>query len=141
MQFDPENTVNKLCAQGMMLEGEGKVEEAMALFGKAWDSAQNDTEKLTAAHYIARQQETVADKLRWDNIALNLALNINTIEVKAIYPSLYLNVAKCYEDMQQPEKARHNYREALKYTSYLPKDGYGDMIRAGINNGISRVSG
>lgn len=139
MQFDPENHVNMLCAQGMMLEGEGKADEALASFTKAWDAATNDTEKFTAAHYIARHQPTTADKLNWDQIALNLALKIDTEEVKAIYPSLYLNVAKCHEDLQQFTEALKNYQAALDYASSLPNDGYGDMIRAGINNGINRV--
>jgi tetratricopeptide (TPR) repeat protein len=139
MQFDPENHINKLCAQGMLLEGEGKPQEALVLFEQAWLNATNDLEKLTAAHYVARQQKTIADKLTWDETALNLALKTNTDDVKAIYPSLYLNVAKCYEDLQNFTKANDNYLLALRFTNFLPNDGYGDMIRAGINSGINRV--
>ncbi|MDB5129524.1 hypothetical protein [Mucilaginibacter sp.] len=139
MQFDPENHINKLCAEGMLLEGEGKPQEALVLFEQAWHNATNDLEKLTAAHYVARQQKTIADKLTWDETALNLALEINTDDIKTIYPSLYLNVAKCYEDLQDFAKAKDNYLLALKFTTFLPNDGYGDMIRAGINNGINRV--
>lgn len=139
MQFDPENPINKLCAKGMMLEGEGKPEQALLLFEQAWNEAKNNTEKFTAAHYVARRQETVAGKLTWDETALNLALAINTDEVKAIYPSLYLNVAKCYEDLQDLAKAYDSYKLALNFATFLPADGYGDMIKAGINNGINRV--
>ena len=32
MQFDPDNNIVKLCAQGMAKEGEGKPEEAYELF-------------------------------------------------------------------------------------------------------------
>lgn len=139
MQFDPENHVNKLCAQGMLLEGEGKPDEAAALFHQAWDEATNATEKFTAAHYIARHQQDVADKLKWDETALNLALEIEGTEIKAVYPSLYLNVAKCHEDLKDFVKAHENYQLALSYAQFLPEDGYGNMIRAGINNGIERV--
>ncbi|MCQ6959050.1 hypothetical protein [Mucilaginibacter aquariorum] len=139
MQFDPENHINKLCAEGMLLEGEGKPQEALVLFEQAWHNATNDLEKLTAAHYVARGQKIIADKLIWDETALNLALKINTDDIKAIYPSLYLNVAKCYEDLQDFAKANDNYQMALSFVTYLPNDGYGDMIRAGINSGISRV--
>ncbi|WP_203234992.1 hypothetical protein [Mucilaginibacter terrigena] len=123
----------------MMLEGEGKPAEALASFKQAWDAAANDTEKFTAAHYIARHQPTIADKLMWDETALNLALNIATDEIKSIYPSLYLNVAKCYEDLEDHPKAHDNYLMALNFAPFLPADGYGDMIKAGINNGINRV--
>jgi tetratricopeptide (TPR) repeat protein len=139
MQFDPENHINKLCAEGMLLEGEGKPQEALVLFEQAWKNATNDLEKLTAAHYVARRQKTIADKLTWDETALNLALKISTNDIKAIYPSLYLNVAKCYEDLQDLAKANDSYQLALNFVTYLPNDGYGDMIKAGINNGINRV--
>jgi tetratricopeptide (TPR) repeat protein len=139
MQFDPENNVNKLCANGMMLEGEGKPEEAAKLFEQAWEEATNPTEKFTAAHYIARQQENVAGKLKWDEIALELALSIPGDEIKAVYPSLYLNVGKCHEDLGDFAKAMENYQSGLTFTGFLPNDGFGNMLRAGINNGIERV--
>jgi rifampin ADP-ribosylating transferase len=66
MQFDPNNNVIKLCAQGMDMETEGLTEEANKLFLQAWSEATNDFEKFTAAHYVARYQKSVADKLRWD---------------------------------------------------------------------------
>jgi tetratricopeptide (TPR) repeat protein len=139
MQFDPENPINKLCGQGMLLEGEGKPDEAAALFHQAWNEATNATEKFTAAHYIARRQESVEGKLKWDETALSLALSIEGEEIKAVYPSLYLNIAKCHEDLKDFDKALENYQLALSFTSTLPNDGYGNMIRAGINNGIARV--
>ena len=40
MQFDPENPIIKLCAEGMQLEGEGKKEEAEELFLQAWAAQQ-----------------------------------------------------------------------------------------------------
>ena len=139
MQFNPNNNVVKLCAQGMSLEGEGKPEEAYKMFQQAWNEATNDFEKFTSAHYVARHQKSVADKLRWDETALNLALKIEDENMKANYPSLYLNVAKCYEDLKDFNSARNNYQLALLFTNLLPDDGYGKMIKSGIINGIERV--
>jgi tetratricopeptide (TPR) repeat protein len=139
MQFDPENHVNKLCAQGMQAEGEGKPEEASKLFQQAWNEAANDREKFTAAHYVARHQKSVADKLKWDQAALDRALKIDEEDIKGAYPSLYLNIAKCYEDLKDFDKANENYLLALNFTTFLLDDGYGNMIRGGINNGIERV--
>lgn len=140
MLFDPNNPVVKLCARGMDLEGEGKPEEAYQLFQKAWNESSGDFEKFIAAHYIARQQKSTADKLTWDKTALDLALKINDDSMKANYPSLYLNIGKCYEDLNDFEKARENYQSALSFSDYLPNDGYGKMIKSGIENGIERVS-
>lgn len=140
MQFDPNNKIIKLCAEGMSLEGAGKKEEAAQLFRQAWDESTNDFEKITSAHYVARHQETVADKLRWDEIALQLALNINDETMKASYPSLYLNIAKCYEDLEDKTNALKHYELANSFAVLLPDDGYGKMIKSGIANGLKRVS-
>jgi tetratricopeptide (TPR) repeat protein len=140
MQFDPNNPVVKLCALGMDLEGEGKPEAAYQLFRKAWNESSDDFERFIAAHYIARHQKSAADKLTWDKTALDLALKLNDHAMEANYPSLYLNVGKCYEDLNDFDQARENYQFALSFSDQLPNNGYGDMIRSGIRNGIKRVS-
>lgn len=140
MQFDTNNKVVKLCSEGMELEGHGRKKEAFKLFQQAWDEASNDFEKFTSAHYIARHQDTIQDKLKWDEIALNLALKINDENVEGALPSLYLNVAKCHEDLNDLQNARLNYNLALSYSNLLPDDGYGNMIKGGIKDGIERLS-
>jgi len=123
----------------MELEGEGKAAEASKVFQQAWNEATDNFEKLTAAHYLARHQNSVPDKLKWDETALHFALEINDESIKGAYPSLYLNIAKCYEDLKDLVKALENYQLALKFTNFLLEDGYGNMIKAGIANGIERV--
>lgn len=137
MIFDPENKIVKLCAKG--LEIEGQPEEAKKFFIQAWEEASNDIERLTAAHYIARHQSSVADKLKWDEVALQHALNIKDDSVKGIFPSLYLNIAKCYEDLNDLTNAQKHYQLALLATDTLVDDGYGNMIKMGILNGIERI--
>ncbi len=139
MQFEPDNKIVKLCAQGMDLEGEGKNEEASEIFLKAWEETGDDKEKFTAAHYVARHQKSVADKLAWDETALELALKMKDDSVKGAYPSLYLNIAKDYEDLNEFEKATKNYELALTYTTFLHDDGYGKMIKGGVENGLERI--
>jgi rifampin ADP-ribosylating transferase len=139
MQFEPDNKIVKLCAKGMDMEGEGKNEEAEKVFLQAWEQASDDKEKFTAAHYVARHQKSVADKLAWDEIALDLALKIKDDSVKGAYPSLYLNIAKGYEDLKEFEKAIKNYETALTYTNFLHEDGYGKMIKGGVENGLERI--
>jgi tetratricopeptide (TPR) repeat protein len=139
MHLEPDNKIVKLCAQGMDLEGEGKNEEASKVFLQAWEQASDDKEKFTAAHYVARHQQSVADKLAWDEIAMNLALAIKDDSVKGAYPSLYLNIAKGYEDLNEFEKATKNYEMALTYINFLYEDGYGKMIKGGVENGLERI--
>lgn len=140
MNFDPNNEIVKLCIQGMELEVKCEVEEAHKLFMQAWNQATNDLERFISAHYIARHQKSVADKLKWDEMALDFALKINDKTIEASYSSLYLNIAKCYEDLQDFAKAKANYQSAFSFSNSLSNDGYGNMIKSGIKNGLERVS-
>ena len=139
MIFDQDNEVVKLCAEGMEFEGKGQPEEALKLFQKAWNLSKTDFEKLTSAHYVARHQGSIEEKLNWDLIALNSALNIDDLTVKGTLPSLYLNIGKCYEDLNDFENARKNYLSAKSYFDFLPSDGYGNLIKMGVESGIKRV--
>ena len=139
MQFDQNNPVIKLCSEGMEMEGKAKPEEAKRLFELAWSKSKTDFDKFTSAHYVARQQKTIEDKLKWDEIALEHALKLNDENIKGSLPSLYLNIGKGYEDLKKKGKAIENYNLALKYSDALPNNDYGDMIRNGIRNGIARL--
>ena len=140
MQFDPNNKIVRLCAKGMEMETNEKSDEAQSLFLQAWDEATNDFEKFTAAHYVARHQKSIHDKLKWDETALRFAVKIDDSSMHATYPSLYLNIAKCYEDLEDRDTAQKNYQIALSYVNHLPDNSYGEMIKAGIKNGIERLS-
>jgi tetratricopeptide (TPR) repeat protein len=137
--FDLANKVVQYCAQGMSLEGEGKFQQAKELFLRAWQEAVTDFEKSTAAHYVARHQDSIVEKLQWDETALQFALKIKDEPMKAYLPSLHLNIAKCYEDLKDLSNARKHYQCAGNYTTTLPDDGYGNMIRRGIESGMERV--
>ncbi len=140
MLFDPDNAIIKLCSQGMELEGQGMPDEAGKLFVQAWNQSTSDFEKFTSAHYVARHQKTVTDKLHWDEEALKYALLVNGSMIRAALPSLYLNIAKCHEELKDLTKARENYQLALSYTQFLSDDGYGTMIKRGILHGLERTS-
>ncbi|HYG37244.1 MAG TPA: NAD(+)--rifampin ADP-ribosyltransferase [Cytophagales bacterium] len=115
MEFNPNNNVVKLCLQGMGMEEKGKPEEASKLFHQAWDEATNDFEKFLTTHYVARHQKNVSDKLKWLETSLQFALKINNDTVKSALPFLYLNIAKCYEDLSEPDKAKKNYDLATSF--------------------------
>ncbi|RAJ74960.1 rifampin ADP-ribosylating transferase [Chitinophaga dinghuensis] len=121
MEFSPFNNVVKLCLQGMSMEEKGEPEEAKKLFLQAWNEATNDLEKFLSAHYVARHQQTVTDKLKWLEASLDHALKINDDTVKSAFPALYLNIAQCYEELSQPEKAKENAELAKQYKEH-PSD-------------------
>jgi tetratricopeptide (TPR) repeat protein len=139
MEFNQDNKVIQLCAKGMELEGQGKLTEASHYFDEAWNCAGTDLEKFIAAHYVARHQKSISNKLNWDNTALIHALNTEDESIKEALPSLYLNIGKCYEDLNDLDNAKSNYQSALSFATSLPNDGYGNMIKAGINKGLDRI--
>src|SRR5882757_2273280 len=112
MEFNPNNHIIKLCLQGMEMEGNGKPGEAGTLFHKAWNEATSDFEKYIAAYYVAKHQKIVSDKLSWFEKALQLALKINDNNVNGAFSSLYLNIAKCYEELNDTGNAEKNYETA-----------------------------
>lgn len=121
MEFNPNNNVIKLCVQGIDLEGKGKPEEASKLFLQAWNEATNDFEKFIAAHCVALHQKNVCNKLNWLETALQLALIINDDSVKGAFSYLYVNIAKCYEELNDLDNAKKNYELSNSF-SEKPSD-------------------
>ena len=109
MEFSPYNNIVRLCLQGMDFEEKGKSEEASRIFFHAWNEATNDLEKFLAAHYVARHQKNVSDRLHWYQTALRFALTINDDSVKGALASLYFKIAKCYEELNDFDSAKENY--------------------------------
>lgn len=142
MEFDPHNNVIKLCVQGMDAEEKGKPEEASKIFFQAWNEATNHFEKFTAAYYVARHQKNVRDKLKWLETSLQFALKINDVTVNGAFPSLYSNIAKCYEDLSDADNAKKNHELANSFTNNPSDNGpfyhgtradlqVGDLLTAG----------
>lgn len=115
MEFSPFNNIVKFCLQGIDFEEKDRPEEAGRIFYQAWNEATNDLEKFLAAYYVARHQINASDRLDWLERALQFALRINNDSVKGAYPSLYANIAKCYEDLNDPENAKRNYELANSF--------------------------
>src|SRR3954470_15252040 len=126
----------------MSMEETGKTAEASKLFFQAWDEATNDFEKFLAAHYVARHQKNVSDRLKWLETSLQFALKINDDAVRSAFPSLYSNIAKCYEDLSDLDNAKRNHELANSFTDNPSDNGpfyhgtkadlqLGDLLTAG----------
>lgn len=115
MEFNPNNNIIKLCVRGMVMEEEDKPKEASSLFLQAWTEATNDFEKFLAAYFVARHQIKDSDRLKWLQTALQFALKINDVTVKSAFPTLYLNIAKCFEELNDLNNAKENYELAISF--------------------------
>jgi hypothetical protein len=145
IKFDPNNVVIKLCMSGMKLEDSGSIEDAITIFHKAWQEAADDYERFIVAYHLARQQKSITDKLKWMETSLQCALKINDDNVKSAYPTLYLNIAKCYEELCDSVNAKRNYELSNSYKGAPSDEGpfyhgtkadlqVGDLLTAGGNS-------
>lgn len=141
-RFDPNNAVIKLCMSGMGLEDSGNIEDAATMFHKAWHEATDDYERFIAAYHLARQQKSITDRIKWMETSLQCALNINDDNVKSAYSTLYLNIAKSYEELGDLDNAQRNYELANSYKGVPSDEGpfyhgtkadlqVGDLLTAG----------
>ncbi len=55
-----------------------------------------------------------------------------SLQVESFYPSLHLNLARDYLDLEQKAEARRHIAAANARVALLPDDGYGRMVRSGI---------
>ena len=109
IKFDPNNAIIKLCMSGLGLEDSGNSEDAITMFHKAWHEATDDYERFIVSYHLARIQKSISDKLKWMKTSLQCALKINDDNVKSAYSTLYLNIAKCYEELGDFDNAKRNY--------------------------------
>ena len=127
------------------MEAEGNHEGARKLFVQAWNEATNDFEKYLAAYYLARQQTDVSEKLNWFETALQLALKTDNHSTSSALPSIYSNIARCYENLNEVDSAKKYAQLAISATSNPTDKGpfyhgtkadlkSGDLLTAGFNS-------
>src|SRR6218665_3003673 len=130
MDIDPSNKIVQLCSEGMSAEFEGRLEDSEALFNQAWESVTDDFEAFIAAHYMARRQQSLEDKLKWNLESFHFANKIKGDGMQKYFPSLCLNLGKSYEDLGQNPSAIHYYLLGRHLAESLPDTPYGNMIKS-----------
>ena len=104
--MDPANPVIALCIAGAEAEFERRLEDAQALYERAWEARTDDYEACIAAHYVARFQDSATEALRWNQLALTHAEAVGDERVVDFLPSLYLSLAGSYEQIGDIETGR-----------------------------------
>jgi hypothetical protein len=135
--------------QAMQLGHQGEREAAQLLFSEIWDEMggeQGDPlHRCTLAHAMADVQDDVREELQWDQRALaaaglltdaRLAQAGVSLPVTGLYPSLHLNLSECHRKLGDLDRAREHLQHAQATISALGDDGYGQMIK----NGLERMA-
>lgn len=149
MAEGPEQTatdeVMTRIGQSVILHHAGDREEARHRFLALWAEIGEHGEALhrcTLAHYLADTQDDPSDELAWDLRALTAAEELSderlagqdgALAVRALYPSLHLNLAADYEKLGRGGPARTHLRRARGAAETLAEDRYGDGVRAAIS--------
>ncbi|GGX73016.1 hypothetical protein GCM10010510_17160 [Streptomyces anandii JCM 4720] len=137
--------------QSVMLHHAGDREEARGRLLDLWTEIGEDGDPLhrcTLAHYMADTQDDPADELAWDLRALSAAEELaadrpagheDAPAVRALYPSLHLNLAADYAKLGRREAARTHLRRARTAAAALDTDTYGEGIRTAIRQLETRL--
>lgn len=123
MEFSPQNPIVQYCLQGMAMEAQSNNAAALDLFLKAWHEARNNFEKFLSAHFVARQQSNLTERLQWLHTALQHAIAADDTAAKSAYPTLHSNIAKCYEDLNDTENAKKHYELAASFKDVINDHG------------------
>ncbi|GAA2342384.1 hypothetical protein OKJ48_05930 [Streptomyces kunmingensis] len=143
--------------QVVMLAHAGDREEARDRLLGLWAEIGEDGDPLhrcTLAHYLADTQDDPADELAWDLRALSAADGLTgerlaeherpsaqPLALRALYPSLHLNLAADYVKLGRPGAARSQLARAWAVADALGDDGYGDGVRAALTRLEQQVAG
>ncbi|MFG1779764.1 hypothetical protein ACGFIG_25465 [Micromonospora sp. NPDC049048] len=113
-----------------------------------WDRVGDTGDALhrcTVAHHLADLQDSVADEVAWDRRALAAVADLSdervrrhdaSLRVRALLPSLHLNLADGYRRAGDAARARDHLAIATPLVAELPDDAYRTMI----DDAITRVS-
>jgi hypothetical protein len=113
-----------------------------------WDQVDAPLHRCAVAHALADVQDDPHDELAWDLRALDAAGAVTDAEVVAagmlgtaagLLPSLHLNVAEAHRRLGDLTAARRHLELGLAAVPALGDDGYGRMIRAGLDGLAARL--
>lgn len=128
----------------------GRNDSARAALEACWaDTAPDDAAmRCVIAHYLADQQDSLEAEIAWDEQALEAFPSIPDDGLAVIgvpcaagfEPSLRLNLGDGYLRAGRIADARTQVDLARAVARELPPDGYGAMIRGGIERLGERIS-
>lgn len=149
---EPDATMIQI-GHGIELSQRGEREAARRLFAEVWDQIGGENgdpfHRCGLAHSMADVQDDVHEELTWDLRALEAADLITderaaqagvTSLVAGFYPSLHLNLGECYRKLGELDRAREHLERGQAAVGALADDGYGQMIRGGLDRLNERLA-
>lgn len=136
-----------IAAVGLVLDGQR--DDGEAALRRCW--AQTDhsdhAQRCVIAHYLADLQPNLDDEVAWDERALAAYADVNDQDLAVIgiphaggmAPSLHLNLGDGYLRQGHLDAARAQLTAGLEHQDALGRDGYGALIRQGLDRLGERI--
>jgi hypothetical protein len=146
----PDPIMAEIMAAIALLHGGDRV-GARGKFEAIWARIAADPQPMhecVLSHYMADAQDKLAEELAWDIRALDAALRCTEDEAKrhgpglsiaAFMPSLHTNLADDYFRLGDLARSRERLAAARACSNSLGDDGYGQLIRGGIERLAARL--
>lgn len=118
--------VRILLERGRVYQQAEKISEARTYFERSFDLSKErnfDYHTINAAHMIAIVEDKTADKIKWNQLALNLALKTSDQRASLWLGPLFNNLGRNYLEEKQFDKALSAFQKALEYRekeAYVP---------------------
>ncbi|GAA3597155.1 hypothetical protein GCM10022223_10430 [Kineosporia mesophila] len=105
-------------------------------------------QRCVLAHYLADTEGVLDDEVAWDERALTAFAHVGRDDLAAIgipdaaglAPSLHLNLGDGYLRQNRPAEARTQLEAGMITVGALGADGYGTMIRDGLERLAGRIA-
>jgi hypothetical protein len=103
--------------------------------------------RCVLAHYLADLQDSLDDEVTWDRTALeeyprldrDALVPVGIPDAAGLAPSLHLNLGDGYRRQGRPDAAAEQLALGQTAVGVLPDDGYGRMIREGLDRLADRL--
>jgi len=118
-----------LLERGRVYQQADNVELATPLFKQSYEISkkhQFDEHMLDAAHMIGIVSEDVHEKIKWNELAIELAKESKVPRGRAWLGPLYHNVGQAYIEVEQYQNALNASEKALEYRK---QEGYAPNVR------------
>ena len=128
----------------------GDEQRGRAALSGCWEATTLDdhAQRCVIAHYLADLQSSLDDEVAWDEAALSEHVGVvdqdlapvGITSAATLAPSLHLNLGDGYLRQGRVDDARTQLRAGRRAVRTLPTDGYGSLIRAGLERLQQRVA-
>lgn len=118
---------------------------------RCWESLGHTgyaAQRCVLAHYLADLEPDLDDEVRWDERALAAYADVQPHDLEAIgipeaaglAPSLHLNLGDGYRRQGRMREAQDQVAAGLVASGSLSDDGYGAMVRSGLQRLADRLA-